>query len=269
MNEKLSMDRIASLRGTSVYDSAGEKIGKVEEIFYDNQTDAPEWIGIGTGGLFGSKRVLVPVEGASVTDDGVTVRYDKDLVKGSPDIDGDEISPATEDELYRYYSLQQSSRSTQTTTGDAGRGVDAGLADEGRGVDHQTGLPNVGEESLTRSEEELRVGKREVESGRVRLRKWVETEPVSANVELRTESVHVNREPIDEVVTGGGAQIGEQTIETTLRSEEAVVDKQTVAKERISLDKDVAVEQQTVTDEVRKERVEIDGADDDTSGRRR
>ena len=121
---------------------------------------------------------------------------------------------------------------------------------------------------MTRSEEELRVGKREVESGRVRLRKWVETEPVSANVELRTESVHVNREPISGGVEGG--RIGEQTIETTLHSEQAVVDKQTVAKERISLDKDVKVEQQTVTDEVRKERVEIDGADDDTTtGRRR
>ncbi len=255
MNEQLGMERIAELRGTPVYDKAGDKIGKVEEIFYDNDTNAPEWIGIGSGGLFGSKRVLVPVEGANVADDGVTVAYDKDLVKGSPDIDGDEISASTEDELYRYYSLQGTG-TTDTTT----RRTDAAPSGTGRDIDRQTGLANAGEESLTRSEEELRVGKREAESGRVRLRKWVETEPVSADVELRTETVHVNREPVDEVVDGG--QIGEQTIETTLRSEEPVVDKQTVAKERVSLDKDVNVEQQTVTDEVRKERVEIDGADD-------
>ena len=264
MNEKLSMDRISQLRGTPVYDSNADKIGKVDEIFYDNETNAPEWIGIGTG-FFGSKRLLVPVQGATVTDDGVTVAYAKDLVQDSPNIDGDEISEQTEDDLYRYYSLQDS-RATQPVGGDRVTDVGDGvtgrddLSGRDRGdIDSETGLRNVGEESLTRSEEELRVGTREVEADRVRLRKWVETEPVQANVELRKETVHVHREPVDEVVTG--AQIGEQEIETTVRSEEAVIEKQTVAKERVSLDKDVQVEQQTVSDEVRKERIETDGVD--------
>jgi len=118
--------------------------------------------------------------------------------------------------------------------------------------------------SLTRSEEELRVGKRDVEAGHVRLRKWVETEPVEADVALERETVHVNRERIDQPVSG--AEIGEQTIETTLRAEEPVVEKQVVARERVSLDKDVEVEQRTVSDEVRRERVEVD---DDTRAPRR
>src|SRR5690242_8994374 len=90
MAQTIDIDRLAQLRGEPVYDSSGDKIGKVDEIFYDRQTNEAEWIGVGTG-FFGSKRVLVPVRGASVADDGVTVPYAKDLVKDSPDIDGDEI----------------------------------------------------------------------------------------------------------------------------------------------------------------------------------
>jgi uncharacterized protein (TIGR02271 family) len=248
----VTTDRLAEMQGSTVYDSAGEKIGKVEEIFYDNDTREPEWIGVGTG-IFGTKRVLVPVQGATATSDGVTVAYAKDLVKDSPDIDGDEISAETEDELHRYYGLRShdaAARPAQTYDRDAG-------------VDRQTGLENVDEQAVTRSEEELRVGKRSVDGGSVRLRKWVETEPVQANINLSRETVHVNREPVDQVVSG--AEIGEQTIEVPLRDEEAVVDKQVVAKERVSLDKDVEERTETISDEVRKERVEVEGADDPTS----
>jgi uncharacterized protein (TIGR02271 family) len=257
MQNEVTTDHLAGMRGETVYDSAGEKIGKVEEIFYDNETGQPEWLGIGTG-LFGTKRVLVPVQGATSTDDGVTVAYAKDIVKDSPDIDGDEISAQTEDELDRYYSLRSYAAGGQQADAAYDRGAD---------IDRQTGLENVDEQAVTRSEEELRVGKRSVEAGSVRLRKWVETEPVQANINLSRETVHVNREPVNEVVTG--AEIGEQTIEVPLRDEEVVVDKQVVAKERISLDRDVEERTETVSDELRKERVDVDGADEDltSSGR--
>ena len=59
----MTMDELMSGRGRSVYSTDGEKIGSIEEIFVDEDTNQPEWIGLGTG-LFGTKRVLVPVEGA-------------------------------------------------------------------------------------------------------------------------------------------------------------------------------------------------------------
>jgi uncharacterized protein (TIGR02271 family) len=240
----MTLDRLAELHGASVYDAGGDKIGTVEEIFYDAETQQPEWIGIGTG-LFGTKRVLVPVQGASIDADAITVPYEKTQVKDSPDIDGDEISEHTERELSAYYAL-----------GGATRGSDepsARRADR----DGETDPSNVDRQSVTRSEEELRVGKREVDAGQVRLQKWVETVPVEAQVELQQERVHVSRERIDAPVSG--AQIGEQEIEVTLRGEEAVVSKETVAKERVSLDKDVETEQRTVSDELRQERVEVEG----------
>ena len=58
------------------------------------------------------------------------------------------------------------------------------------------------EAAVTRSEEEVRVGKRATVAGEARLRKWVETEPVSEQVEVRRESATVTREPIDQPATG-------------------------------------------------------------------
>lgn len=227
MPQNLTMDRLAELRGAPVYDSAGEKIGKVDEIYYDYQTNEPEWIGLGTG-MFGKKRVLVPLEGAKVKRDGVSVPYAKDHVKDAPDIDSDEISHDTERELYAYYSLK----------GAEPRGGDA-------------------DQAVTRHEEELAVGKQEVETGRARLRKWVESEPVEMDVELKQETARVTREPIDEPVRD--AKLGEDEVDVPLRGERPVVEKQTVAKERVGIEKDVATDRQTVEEEVRKERVDVEG----------
>ena len=110
---------------------------------------------------------------------------------------------------------------------------------------------------MTRSEEELRVGTRDVEAGRARLRKWVETEPVEADVEVRHETARVTTEQLNEPVSS--AEIGEEDIEVPLRAEEAVVEKRAVAKERIGLEKNVESETATVSDELRKERVDIEG----------
>jgi stress response protein YsnF len=238
---EMTMDRLEQLRGAPVLDSAGEKIGSVEEVFYDEQTNQPEWIGIGTGFL-GTKRVLVPLEGASVEGDSVTVRYSKDQVKDSPDIDSDEIPQERERELYSYYGIQPSEAPSDTVLPASGGEATADVADA---------------DSVTRSEEELRVGKQKREAGRARLRKWVETEPVQMDVELQRETARVTREPIDRPVDP--SEIGEEQAEVTLREEQPVVAKEAVAKERVGLETDVETERETVSGEVRKERVEVEG----------
>lgn len=236
MSDAMTMERIKEARGAPVYDDSGEKIGTVEEIFYDADSTRPEWIGIGTG-FFGTKRVLVPLQSAQVTEDGVSVPYSKDLVKDSPDIESDEISEETEQELYTHYQL-------------AGRGSARGGRGKGKA-----------KEQVTRSEEELKVGKRAVETGSVRLRKWVETEPVDVDVELKRETARVTREQIDQPV--GDAELREEDIEVPLRKEEAVAQKQVVAKERVGVERDVETETETISDDVRKERVEVEGEADE------
>ena len=237
----ISMQQLQEARGLPVYASDGDKIGEVEEIFYDEQSGRPAWLGIGTG-FFGTKRVLVPVEGARLESDGFTVPYSKDHVKDSPDIDSDEISESTERQLYDYYG---------------------GGRDETSYADTSSGMAREGDdETVVRHEEELEVGKRDVETGRARLRKWVDTEPVQMDVELKRETARVTREPVDQPV--GDAAFEEEEVEVPLRAEEAVVGKQTVAKERVGIETDVETERETVRGDVRKERVEVEGDDDVT-----
>lgn len=103
----ITMDRLETLRGADVYDAEGDKIGSVEEVFVDEQTQEPEWIGLGTG-LFGTKRVLVPAQTAEYAKDAVSVPYSKNQVKNTPDIDDDHIDQGTEAELYSHYGLEYS-----------------------------------------------------------------------------------------------------------------------------------------------------------------
>src|SRR5690606_36828770 len=113
------------------------------------------------------------------------------------------------------------------------------------------------EAHMTRSEEQLNVGKREVNAGQVRLRKYVDTEPVSADVDLRTETARVERHEVNRPVAG--AEIGEQEATMDLHREEPVVHKESVVREEVSLSKDEETERETISDEVRKERIDVDG----------
>jgi len=246
MPQTMNKVRLDEMRGAPVYDIDGEKIGKVEEIYYDQQTRVPEWIGIGTG-FFGTKRVLVPVKGAAVQDDGLIVAYPKDQVKDSPDIDEEEISQQSEAELASYYGLGYSKERSRSGLTEGTPSGTVGGRSETRDED----------QAVTRSEEELEVGKRPVEAGQARLRKWVETEPVELNVELQREVARVTREPIDQPV--GQHEFEEEEIEVPLHAEKPVVQKQAVAKERVGLEKDVQTETETVTDDLKKERVDVEG----------
>jgi uncharacterized protein (TIGR02271 family) len=117
---------------------------------------------------------------------------------------------------------------------------------------------------MTRSEEELRVGKTQRESGRARLRKYVVTDEVTETVPVQREEIRVEREPITDANAGDaldGPAISEEEHEVVLHEEEVVVDKRAVPKERVRLDKDTVTEQREVTEGVRKEQVEV--LDDD------
>jgi uncharacterized protein (TIGR02271 family) len=227
MNEQLSADELARAENAPVYDSSGEQIGHVGEIWADEQSGQAEWLKIGTGFL-GMKNLFVPVQGGRLEEDGFHAAYSKDQVEGSPELEG-EWDDEYESRLYESYGLER-------------------------------GMQPAASDTMTRSEEELAVGKQSVEAGTVRLRKYVETEPVEMDVELQRETARVTRETIDQPVEG--VELSEEEIEVPLTAERPVVSKQTVAKERVALETDVETETQTVRDELRKERVEVEGEQD-------
>ena len=252
----LEKDRIVQYRGQDLSDTNGEKIGSIEEIYLDAETNAPEWALVKTG-LFGSKSTFVPLRDASEEDGTLRVRFDKATVKDAPKMDPDgQLSQRDESELYRYYGMQYSEAPSDTGLPEGGSGT--GPTDRERVGDDVSGRETDG--AMTRSEEELRVGTTERETGRARLRKYVVTDQVEQTVPVRREEVRVEREPITDANAGDamdGSAISEEEHEVVLHEEEVVVDQRAVPKERVRLDKDTVTEQREVSEGVRKEQVEL------------
>jgi uncharacterized protein (TIGR02271 family) len=231
---------VLSYRGQELRGSDGEKLGTIEEIYLDTDTQQPEWAVVTTG-LFGTKQTFVPIGDAGTSGDGMTVPYDKATVSDAPNIDPDgQLSEAEERQLYEHY----------------GRSYDAGAGTVGRDVSGPTT-----DDAMTRSEEELRVGTAEREAGRVRLRKVVVEDEVTQTVPVKREEIRVEREPITDANVDAamdGPEISEEEHEVVLHEEEPVVEKRTVPKERVRLDKDTYTEEREVSDTVRREEIEVD-----------
>jgi uncharacterized protein (TIGR02271 family) len=135
---------------------------------------------------------------------------------------------------------------------------------QGRAVGRDTSGPTT-DDAMTRSEERLHVGTRTEEVGRARLRKYVVTENVTETVPVSHEEVRIQREPITDANMGqamDGPAISEEEHEVTLHAERPVVEKEAVPVERIRLDKETVTDQERVSADVRKEQVEVDGAQD-------
>ncbi len=123
-------------------------------------------------------------------------------------------------------------------------------------------LREGGEATLPVMEEELQVGKRQVERGGVRVRSRVVERPVEEVVRLREERVNVERRPVNRAVTDGDLQaFREGTFEVTERAEEAVVNKQARVVEEVAINKEVGERTETVRDTVRKTDVDVEEVD--------
>lgn len=247
------MSKVAEVyewRGRTVVDRDGEKIGKLDEIYLDRETHELEWALVKTG-LLGTKSSFVPLKGAAPADDDVRVAHAKGQVKDAPSVDPDgELSQQEEEQLYRHYGLQYSEF-----------GSASGLP-EGTTRDTSGGSQSSAD-AMTRSEEEVRAGTAERERGRTRLKKYVETEDVQHTVPVSREEARVEREPItdeniDEAMAG--PEITESEHEVTLKEEEPVVERRTVPKERVRLEKDVETGEEQVSEQVRKERIDVEGS---------
>jgi uncharacterized protein (TIGR02271 family) len=152
-------------------------------------------------------------------------------------------------------------------TGYTGVAGGASAATSTRGTTAASRETREGEEAIPIVEEELRVGKRQVQGGRVRIRSYVVETPVQEQVNLRQEHVHVERRPVDRPATGADeALFRDRTIEASERAEEAVVSKEARVKEELVVNKDVEQRTETVSDTVRRTEVEVDDERSRTAG---
>jgi uncharacterized protein (TIGR02271 family) len=271
--------------GYTVVDEGGSKIGKVDDLFLD-ENDQPEYFGVKMGFL-GTSSTLIPADIATINNEQgfIEVSQPKSTVQDGPAFDDDrEITPEYENEVRSYYGLGpiESSGSygdyeetnghsgagttDSTTAGTVGSGMSMGDTETGEFREHdrnQEGLSQPGSDlededelRVQRSEEELRAGTREREAGAMKVRKRVRTDREQIEVPTKHEEVTVERVPVEGEATE--AQIGEDEVSVPVTEEEVVVDKRAVAKEEIRLRKDVVEDTEVVEEDVRREEIDVE-----------
>ena len=216
-----------ALLGAQVTGSDGKVVGTVEQVFRDDVDGTPAWARVRSGktGRF------VPLGNSQVTTDGLSVPFDSQKIAGGPNIDaGQHMSAAQAEELSRYYGLTIPAQPRKMSDG----------------------------EWLVRQEERIQVGKQMLETGHVRLHKYVDSEPVEQTAHVFHEEFDVERIPItpEEGIQSGGIEEGEQEI--ILHEERVVFSKETVPVERVRLVARRVEEDRTFRDEVRRERIEVE-----------
>jgi uncharacterized protein (TIGR02271 family) len=239
--------------GYTVYDQSDQKIGKVDDLFVD-ENDQPEYIGVKMGFL-GTSSTLIPFQMASVDDSrqAIVVSTDKETAKSGPAFDDDrEITPEFENQVYSYYGLQQASGATES-----------GAYETYQPETTASDVRDEDELRVQRTEEELVAGTREREAGAMRVRKRVRTDREQIEVPTRREEVSVERVPVSGEATE--AEIGEDEVVVPVTEEEVVVGKRAVAKEEVRIKKDVVEDTEVVEEDVRREEIDVE---DQTTSRR-
>jgi uncharacterized protein (TIGR02271 family) len=264
------------LLGARMMGTDGKVVGTVEQVFRDDVDGTPAWARVRSGktGRF------VPLAGCQVTSEGLNVPFESQKIMGGPPIDaGQHMSAAQAEELSRYYGTpatgQSQPRSAMTAQSQP-RNTTVRAQPQPRSTTvpaqpqpRSTTMPArsqprkltddelTDEVSLIRQEERLEVGTETLETTRIRLRKYVDVEAVEQPVRVFHEEYDIERIPLtpDESFSDD-LEEGEQEI--VLHESRAVLRKEVVPVERIRLVSRRVEEDQTITSEVRRERIEIE-----------
>jgi len=213
-------------------------------------------------GLWGSiKNAFLPDEDRHTYEEGVR----RGGVLLTVDVDEDHVDDAVrvleEAETVDIDDRSQQWRSSGWTGSPAVGAMSAGYADNdlpNTAYATSTGtVDNRDEEVIPVVEEQLVVGKREVDRGGVRVRSYVTETPVHEQIRLRNERVNVERRPVDREVSETDA-FRERTIDMTATGEEAVVGKTAHVVEEVVVSKTADERVEQIDDTVRRTDVEVD-----------
>ena len=279
-------NRIEDLANATAYDVDGDKVGGVKDVYVNDTTGQPDFVSVNHG-LFGGGDSIVPLRGHTLRDGELHLAFPKERIEDAPDLDENgHLTTEDQEAFYRHYGLEGTKDVTTYETdnrfaqaGAAGTGAAAGAGagyaagereveterrdvaeTERRDLVDNDRRDVTNNDELIRSEEQLNVSKDRVESGQVRLRKYVVNETETVEVPVEREEVRVVREPITDADRANyDGNIGEQEASVTLHEEQVNVAKESVPVEKVSLEKDTVRDTERVSEEVRKERFETDG----------
>jgi stress response protein YsnF len=202
----------------------------------------------------------------TVSADGAHVDTSMNILEEHGSVDLDEREATWRKEGWSGYQAGAAGGATATTgalrnptTTEVAGGTTATRAAGATEAVAAHGAAQTGTDYIPVVEERLNVGKRMVESGRVRVRSYAVEEAVSENVTLHDETVQVDRRVVDRAVTPGDeALFAEKVIEATEMREQAVVSKDARVVGEVGIRKDATQRTETVSDKVRRTEVEVE-----------
>lgn len=266
-------NRIEDLASATAYDVDGDKIGAVKDVYVNDNTGQPDFVAVNHG-LFGGSDSIVPLRGHTLRDGELHLAFPKDRVKDAPDLAEDgHLTQQDQEAFYRHYGLEGAQ---DVTTYEANQPAPAAGAAAGApaaaGVEptpapapaadaqDRPEVTDTDQESIVRSEEQLNVDKERVQSGEVRLRKYVVNETETVEVPVEREEVRVVREPVTDADNIQAVDdLGEDEASVTVHEERVNVTKESVPVEKVSLNKDTVQDTERVSEDVAKERIETEG----------
>ena len=181
------IDTAMAWRGRTVRDQDGTELGTLRELYLDSQTSRPAWAGVKRGRLR-TTETIVPLAGVSELDDDLVVPFDRDRFDDAPDIDPDvELTEEQERALHEHY---------------------------GHGWSEPSGDASGDDGAMTRSEEEVTVGKTVKPAERVRLKKVIVEDEVTETVPVRKEKIRLETDPLPEGRIESVEDVGEEDART-------------------------------------------------------
>lgn len=252
--------------GANVLSEDGAVLGPMGQLYVDDATGEPSWVTVATHTM-GSPESFAPLRGAVLDGRDVRLPYTHGKVYESPKMSQDgHLSPEEEQHLLRYYGLMPSKDEELATQEQA-----SAAAPQAR-----SSRPE-GDYSMTRSEEQLRVGTEIRETERVRLVKRVVTEDVTMTVQIRREELVVERVPIkdgtpfyddgqgtfseaerERLYSAVETAFNGDTVEVVLYEEKPRVEVDVVPIERVRMRREAHTHDETVSGQVRKEVIETE-----------
>jgi uncharacterized protein (TIGR02271 family) len=253
------------VRGWDVIASDGRKVGEVKHLIADPGAMRVRYLEVEidrdlmAGASKKERRTLIPIGGARLDDDKDLVILNS-LASTAVAALPMHAAGAGIDRDYEIRHRERFAGPVATTTRDRGTDFYAHEQFDENRFRRGRAMTEDDRSRLTLSEEELRVGKRQVEGGMVALRKRIETERVSKSVPVSREEVTVERRPITAADAGRtDATIGEgEEIRVPVMEEELIVEKRAVPKEEVVISKKTVTEQREVEADLRRERVDVD-----------
>jgi uncharacterized protein (TIGR02271 family) len=267
-----------NIKGWTVKDPQGRTIGEVEELLFDPQSRKVRYIVLDLEGNvldLEPRNVLIPIGLAELNDsddDVILPNVTAEQLQSLPLYEKDNLSRDTEMSIRNTFA---GLGAAGAAAGAAMTGRDSNTADDfyndeyynedrfyrNRPTPPPTSAPE-GDKTIPIIQENLEVGKKEVETGGVNVRTRIVERPVEERVNLREEHVHVERRPVDRPVSDADIDnFKEGEVEITERAEVPVVDKEARVVEEVSLNKEVEEHDETIRGTVRNTEVDIEKLD--------